>query len=80
MAIYVFLTKATTLLAVAFFVTSLGLAYFATERSIASQSAGVPMIESEAGEIPMPEGLLPTISDQEVPVIDDSADSEVPNG
>mgnify|MGYP001342604145 FL=1 len=51
-----FLTRLTTWIAVAFFLTSFGLAYVARERSTQSLNEGMPQIEINS-ETPAPEGL-----------------------
>ncbi len=51
-----FLTRLTTWIAVAFFLTSFGLAYVARERSTQSLNEGMPQIEI-ISETPAPEGL-----------------------
>ncbi|MEX0943175.1 MAG: preprotein translocase subunit SecG [Pseudomonadales bacterium] len=56
-----FLTRLTTTLAIAFFLTSFGLAYFAREHSIAARDVGIPGIVTEqnapAGSLEGTEGI-----------------------
>lgn len=55
-----FLTKATTMIAIAFFLTSFALAYFAKQRSEEVLGLGIP-------EVAMPALELPKASESEVP-------------
>jgi preprotein translocase subunit SecG len=59
-----FLTKMTTAIAIAFFVTSFALAYYAKQRSMEVQTLGIPQVIQQ---IP-----------QEFPVLDATPESEVP--
>ena len=43
-----FLTRTTTALAVAFFITSFGLAYFAKEHSLEAREVGIPAVAQKA--------------------------------
>ncbi len=73
-----FLTRLTTGIAIAFFLTSFGLAFFAKEKSQAAREMGIPVIVDEgipAGELP--DMVAPTSS--EVPELAPS-DSEIPEG
>ncbi len=70
-----FLTRMTTGIAIAFFVTSFGLAIFAKEKSQAAASLGIPTVVEE-----LPVELLDGLDD-EMPAFEDSAseiDSEIP--
>lgn len=62
-----FLTKSTTWIAVAFFLTSFGLAYIAKERSVDARDVGIPQVQQQA----------PAAATSELPVVEDN-DSEVP--
>lgn len=82
-----FLTKTTTWLAIAFFVTSFTLAYFAKQRSEAARDLGLPQVMEQAPatatELPGIEsdttGLeIPSAGDAEVPQ-SDSAIDEIPS-
>jgi preprotein translocase subunit SecG len=70
-----FLQRMTTGIAIAFFLTSFGLAFYAKERSQAAKGAGIPVVvespvtgiqEDEEGELPTFESL--------------EQDSEIPEG
>jgi preprotein translocase subunit SecG len=57
-----FLTKATTMIAITFFVTSFALAYFAKQRSEQVLDLGIPEISVSAPEVPeAPESELPDL-------------------
>ncbi len=62
-----FLSKATTWVAVAFFVTSFSLAFFAKEKSLSAANLGVPEIIQQ-----LPERV-------DLPSVDPLPESEVPN-
>ena len=66
-----FMTRMTTTVAITFFVTSFGLAYFAKLHADDARQVGIPQIESMV-PVPAEEGEVPSI---EVPV----ADNEVPS-
>ena len=66
-----FMTRMTTTVAITFFVTSFGLAYFAKLHADDARRVGIPQIESMV-PVPAAEGEVPSI---EVPV----ADNEVPS-
>ena len=72
-----FLSKTTTWIAIAFFVTSFSLAYFAKERSISARNLGIPEVIQQ-----LPERTeLPTLEvpgNSEVPNID-ASESEIPD-
>jgi preprotein translocase subunit SecG len=71
-----FLSRATTWVAVAFFLTSFTLAYFAKEKSVAARDLGVPTVIQQAPE----QVELPSLEEQsgsEVPKIE-AVDSEIP--
>lgn len=77
-----FLTRTTTALAITFFATSFGLAYFAKEHSIEARQIGIPAVVQQA---PAPKSAE---TDQQAPAPDsevpqaaapgDKGDSEVP--
>lgn len=76
-----FLTKATTYIAVAFFLTSFALAYFAKQKSVAARDLGIPAVVEQ---VPVEAGIeLPALDgakgedDSELPNVDE-ADSEIP--
>ena len=63
-----FLTRATTGLAILFFITSFGLAFFAKTKSESTNVVGMPVVERQVeGEIPELPGL-PSTQDQEVEI------------
>ncbi|MBP20365.1 MAG: preprotein translocase subunit SecG [Gammaproteobacteria bacterium] len=67
-----FLTKATTYIAVAFFLTSFALAYFAKQKSVAARDLGIPAVVEQ----------VPVEADIELPALDGAEgedDSELPN-
>ena len=64
-----FLSRSTTWIAVAFFLTSFALAYVAKQKSLEARDLGIPQIIQE-----VPVGELPTIGDD--PVVD--SNSEIP--
>lgn len=66
-----FMTRMTTTVAITFFVTSFGLAYFAKLHADDARQVGIPQIESMV-PVPAEEGEVPSI---EVPV----SDNEVPS-
>ena len=66
-----FMTRMTTTVAITFFVTSFGLAYFAKIHADDARQVGIPQIESMV-PLPAEEGEVPSI---EVPV----PDNEVPS-
>ena len=66
-----FLTKTTTWIAIGFFLTSFGLAYFAKERSEEIRTLGIPAVQqSETPELP---GLSLDAVESELPVVEQSA-------
>ena len=71
-----FLSKTTTWLAIAFFLTSFVLAVFAKEKSVAARNLGVPEVIQQTpvqAEMPVLEGN----DESEVPVME-TDDSEIP--
>ena len=69
-----FLTRLTTGIAIAFFVTSFGLAFFAKERSQSARELGVPVVveqtapvEEAPAELPVLEGSYSGESESEIP-------------
>jgi len=77
-----FLTKMTTYLAIAFFVTSFTLAFFAKQKSDAVRNLGVPEVVEQAPVEPGFELPVETI-ESELPDVDSElppADSDLPEG
>jgi preprotein translocase subunit SecG len=73
-----FLTRATTTIAIAFFVTSFGLAFFAKQHSVEARNVGIPTVSQESTEIVQPI-MVDEIIDSEIPVAEDPAtESEIP--
>jgi len=71
-----FLSKSTTWLAIAFFLTSFTLAFFAKEKSVAARNLGLPEVVLQAPRnTDLPQ--LESLRDSEVPVIE-PADTEIP--
>jgi len=66
-----FLTRATTGIAIIFFLTSFGLAFFAKAKSESARTVGVPVIEQRIDDAA--ELLIPSMR-----AIDDGSDSELP--
>ncbi len=69
-----FMTRLTTGIVIAFFLTSFGLAFFAKEKSVAARDLGIPVVEQREE--------LPAVQEQsgELPAFEDSSDSEIPEG
>ena len=67
-----FLTRLTTGVAIAFFLTSFGLAYFAKEKSVIVRDVGIPVVQEIIPEVPVDET-------GELPAFEDASDSEIPN-
>jgi preprotein translocase subunit SecG len=69
-----FLTRLTTGIVIAFFLTSFGLAFFAKEKSVAARDLGIPVVEQVEE--------LPAVQEEsgELPTFEDSSDSEIPEG
>ena len=63
-----FLTKMTTMIAIAFFVTSFGLAIFAKQHAVDARGLGIPKVVEQV-EAPAPVGEEPSLS--ELPVVED---------
>jgi preprotein translocase subunit SecG len=61
-----FLARATTTIAIGFFLTSFGLAFFAKERSIQVRDLGIPVVVEQAPAV------------EELPELRDDGGSEVP--
>jgi preprotein translocase subunit SecG len=67
-----FLQRMTTGIAIAFFITSLGLAFYAKEKSQAASGAGIPVVEAPVARVQEDEeGELPAFEFPE-------QDSEIP--
>ena len=58
-----FLTRLTTGIAIVFFFTSFGLAYFAKEKSITDLDLGIPNVEQFVQEVPIEGGELPAFEE-----------------
>jgi preprotein translocase subunit SecG len=72
-----FLSRATTWVAIAFFLTSFALAYFAKEKSVAARDLGIPAVIQQVPE----QVELPSLEEQsgsEVPNIE-AVDSDIPD-
>ena len=69
-----FLTRLTTGIVIAFFVTSFGLAYFAKEKSVAARDIGIPVVEQVQEQ--------PAIVEEvgELPAFEEASESEIPEG
>ena len=71
-----FLSKTTTTIAITFFLTSFGLAFFAKEKSIAARDLGLPeVIQQAPTQAELPD--LRTRVDSELPELE-ANDSEIP--
>jgi len=68
-----FLTKATTSIAIIFFITSFGLAFFAKQKSLEISDLGIPQVEQVQDA---PDLMMPDL-DSDVPVLETDA-SEIP--
>ena len=66
-----FLTRLTAGIAIAFFLTSFGLAYFAKQKSTAARDIGIPLVEEIVHEVP---GEVAG----ELPAFEEASDSERP--
>ena len=80
-----FLTRATTTIAIAFFLTSFGLAFFAKQHSMEAGSVGIPQVVQErpVEQNAAPETNMATeVPDSDVPAqqAQGASDSEVPEG
>ena len=75
-----FLTKTTTIIAIAFFLTSFGLAYFAKQKSDSLRTLGIPgAVQVESAALPEldsspVESELPTLEES------DTSSSDIPEG
>jgi len=69
-----FMTRLTTGIVIAFFLTSFGLAFFAKEKSVAARDLGIPAVDQREE--------LPAVQEEsgELPAFEDSSDSEIPEG
>jgi preprotein translocase subunit SecG len=65
-----FLSRATTSIAIIFFLTSFGLAFFAKAKSESARTVGIPVIEQRINEAA--ELVIPSLTN------DDGSDSELP--
>ena len=68
-----FLTRLTTGIAIVFFFTSFGLAYFAKEKSAVARDIGIPVVEQIIEKSPVDEV-------GELPAYEEAAGSDVPEG
>ncbi len=68
-----FLTKTTTWIAVAFFLTSFGLAYVAKQKSLDSRDLGIPQIEQAVDITELP--TIEPISGSEVPEVEEAPEN-----
>lgn len=87
-----FLTRATTFIAVAFFVTSFGLAFFAKQHAVEARNLGIPQVvqqpqtsqNSASGAEQTGASMNPAVDaeDLEIPVPDQNfpQESEIPEG
>tara|TARA_R110002072_G_scaffold98034_3_gene215875 strand:- start:12299 stop:12709 length:411 start_codon:yes stop_codon:yes gene_type:complete len=81
-----FLTKTTTMIAIAFFLTSFGLAYFAKQKSESVRTLGIPDVVQQVESVELPElDAVSAAVESELPVVEDSAaesaaSSEIPEG
>ena len=71
-----FLTRMTTGIAIAFFVTSFGLAFFAKETAVAVRELGIPVVE----QVVVEEELPAAPEEAELPAFEDASESEIPEG
>lgn len=71
-----FLTRMTTGIAIAFFVTSFGLAFFAKEKAVAVRDLGIPVVE----QVVVEEELPAAPEEAELPAFEDASESEIPEG
>ncbi|XOV90740.1 MAG: preprotein translocase subunit SecG [Pseudomonadota bacterium] len=72
-----FLTRATTTIAIAFFVTSFVLAFFAKQHSEEARNIGIPTVIEQpvpAVEVPVDQGS----TDSEVPRVDSAGENNAP--
>ncbi len=69
-----FMTRLTTIIAITFFLTSFGLAFYAKERSLAVRDLGIPVVVDEAEDPAEGEAELPTF--EAAPL--NETDSEIP--
>lgn len=60
-----FLTRLTTGLAIAFFLTSFGLAFFAKEHSLQARNAGIPEVTQQAPAKAAPASDVPAAAEQD---------------
>ncbi|MFT7245252.1 MAG: preprotein translocase subunit SecG [Candidatus Azotimanducaceae bacterium] len=81
-----FLTKTTTTIAIAFFLTSFGLAYFAKQKSESVRTLGIPAVvqQAETAELPALDTDAEGV-ESELPVVEESAaesttSSDIPQG
>ncbi len=79
-----FLTRATTGIAIAFFLTSFGLAFFAKQHAIAARSVGIPEVvqQAPAAQNSASETMMPAGEEIEIPVpaAENPQESEIPEG
>ncbi len=71
-----FLTRSTTIIAIAFFLTSFGLSFYAKEKSQAAAQLGIPMVVEQ-----VPASMDSAPMDDELPAFEVPAEeSEIPEG
>ena len=69
-----FLTKTTTAIAIAFFLTSFGLAYFAKQKSESVRTLGIPAVVQQAETAELPAlGIDAEAVESDLPVVEESA-------
>lgn len=72
-----FLTRMTTTIAVVFFVTSFGLAFFAKQHSVQARNVGIPVVQEGSAPAEAAGSANERAGDLEIPTVD-SEESEVP--
>lgn len=74
-----FLTRTTTAVAITFFLTSFGLAYFAKEHSLAARQVGIPsVVQQAAPAAPKAPATTSQAPDSEIPQAPPGSGDEVP--
>lgn len=73
-----FMTRLTTGIVIAFFVTSFGLAFFAKEKSVAARDLGIPVVPDAVISETAP--AMESEDPGELPTFEDAGDSEIPAG
>ncbi|MFT4796943.1 MAG: preprotein translocase subunit SecG [Candidatus Azotimanducaceae bacterium] len=81
-----FLTKTTTTIAIAFFLTSFGLAFFAKQKSESVRTLGIPAVVQQAEAVELPSlNIDAEAVESELPVVEESTtdntiSSDIPQG